>query len=79
MAYLGGMALGAVIGRWLGSVIGAGSCAGLRRQKRHMAAGQLMMICACDLDAKGRLCEIAQDAGAAAIDPQDSRLTCAAG
>ncbi|MHA3015424.1 hypothetical protein [Cupriavidus necator] len=75
MAYLGGMALGAVIGRWLGSVIGAGIMrAGLRRQKRQMTAGQLMMICACDPHAKGRLCEIAQDAGAAAIDPRDGRL-----
>jgi hypothetical protein len=33
-----------------------------------------MMIRACDPHAKGRLCEIAQDAGAAAIDTQHSRL-----
>lgn len=72
MAYLGGMALGAVIGAWLGSVLGARIMrAGLRRQTRQMAAGQLMMVCACNAQSRGRLCEIVQDAGAVGIGPQD--------
>lgn len=75
LAYLGGMALGAVIGLWLGSVTGARIMrTGLRRQKRQMAAGQLIMVCACNTQSRGRLCEIARDAGAAAIGPHDSLL-----
>ncbi|RDK12086.1 hypothetical protein [Cupriavidus lacunae] len=75
LAYLGGMALGAMIGWCLGGALGARILrAGLRRQKRQMAAGQLVMVCACNAQSKGRLCEIAQDAGAAGIDPQDGRL-----
>lgn len=67
VAYLGGMALGAIIGWCLGGAVGARIMrASLRRQKRQMAAGQLVMVCACNRQSKGRLCEIAQDAGTAA-------------
>ncbi|WP_432257866.1 hypothetical protein [Cupriavidus sp. TMH.W2] len=67
MAYLGGMALGAIIGWCLGGAVGARIMrASLMRQKRQLATGQLVMVCACNRQSKGRLCEIAQGAGAAA-------------
>ncbi|WP_455283493.1 hypothetical protein [Cupriavidus necator] len=70
MAYLGGMALGAMIGGWLGGVIGAKvTRAGFRRQRRQMAEGQVLMVCACASHAREQLCQAAQDLGAASVAP----------
>ncbi|WP_354682025.1 hypothetical protein [Cupriavidus necator] len=70
VAYVGGAVLGALIGGWLGTVIGAKvTRAGLRRQRRQMAEGQILMVCACASDARERICRVAQDLGAASVAP----------
>lgn len=75
LSYIGGMALGAMIGWWLGGLVGAGVVRfGLARQKVQMVEGQLLMVASCERGAKEQLKRTVNELGAVSIDEHDDLL-----
>ncbi|WP_042875743.1 hypothetical protein [Cupriavidus necator] len=69
IAYVGAIMLGAMIGWWIGGLVGAKvGRLGLRQQKAQMAPGQLLMIASCDSKSKESMKQFINELGGVSID-----------
>ncbi|KJK15565.1 hypothetical protein UB46_37080 [Burkholderiaceae bacterium 16] len=69
LAYVGAIALGAMIAWWIGGLVGVKIYRlGLGRQKAQMAPGQLLMIASCDSKSKESMKRMINELGCVSID-----------
>ncbi|KWR91336.1 hypothetical protein [Cupriavidus sp. IDO] len=69
IAYVGAIALGAMIGWWIGGLVGVKvGRLELGRQKAQMAPGQLLMIASCDSKSKESTKRMINELGCVSID-----------
>ncbi|KWR78700.1 hypothetical protein RM96_31025 [Cupriavidus sp. IDO] len=75
LAYIGAMMLGAMIGWWIGGLIGVRVVRiGLARQKVQLVEGQFLMVTSCERSSKEQLKRTVNELGAVSIDEHDDLL-----